>query len=47
MKELMAVLFSRAETWSDYKNAAPHEIELESPDWSALVAVYKRRSHGA
>jgi hypothetical protein len=44
MKELMAVLFSRAETWCDYKNIAPPELSLSSPDWPALGAVYKQRS---
>ena len=46
MKELMTVLFSRAETWCDYKNTAPPESALSSPDWPALGAVYKGRSPG-
>jgi hypothetical protein len=41
MKELMAVLFSRAETWCDYKNTVPLELSLSSPDWPVLGAVYK------
>jgi hypothetical protein len=44
LKELMAVLFSRAETLLDYKNTAPPELALSSPDWSALRAVFKRLS---
>jgi hypothetical protein len=40
----MAVLFSRAETLLDYKNTAPPELALSSPDWSALRAVFKRLS---
>jgi hypothetical protein len=44
LKEIMAVLFSRAETWIDYKNTAPTELALSSRDWSALRAVFKQRS---
>jgi hypothetical protein len=43
MKELMAVLFSRTETWCDYKNPPRFELSLSSPDWPALGAVYKQR----
>jgi hypothetical protein len=43
LKEIMVVLFSRAETWIDYKNTAPPELALSSPDWTALGAVFKTR----
>jgi hypothetical protein len=36
------VLFSRAETWCDYKNTVPPELSLSSPDWPTLGIVYKR-----